>query len=415
MPLHRPINQARNDTGSTHGQAIMNTPAAWLSDEKLIDQNLKQASVQEPLVTTMMAFFAYLAPTGFPKAALFTLTNLLPTPLASLSPEKFLALFDLLDEAGLVIHSKTDVHLFAPVLNVVQATLPISRTQEAIQETGRLLLATLPTRKTPKIAHHELNRLAWHCQMLATHALRLKDTSTATLLLQWLDHAGRLLIESWPDRAINAHQSALNLSRLILGSHHPLTVIRLNNLGETWRRLKEFPQADYCLLKALCLQQQHLKNHHNLQANCLGNLGLLRMDQGQLVEAQETLTQAWSIAKTTRGLDDPLVFLCINNLAKIGTIQGDTKQVIDLIHHSLEMHNKVSPIRSHLNMAILLNNLAIVQNKANQREEARQTSEKAIAMLHRCLPNGHPQRDPLGKRHQGGSSTPPTMETKKES
>ncbi|MBF0434134.1 MAG: tetratricopeptide repeat protein [Magnetococcales bacterium] len=369
----------------------MNTSTPWPSDKEPMTQNLTQVSVLEPLVGTMMEWFAYLAPSGFPKAILFRFADRLPAPLASLSPEKFLTLFDLMDKAGLVIHAKTEVHLFAPVLKVVQETLPIPRIQHAIQNAGRVLLATLATGDTSPMGHHEINRLAWHVQMLAANALKSQDTSLATQLLQWLDRAGRLLIDPWPDRAINAHQSALNLSRQILGSHHPLTITRLNNLGETWRRLGEFSQAEQCLLSALSLQQQHLKGHRHLQANCLGNLGLLKMDQNQLADARNNLTQAWSFASVTRGLDDPLVFLCINNLAKIGTILNDNEHVIQLIHQALARHNKVSRIGSHLNIAIILNNLAIVENKAGHLEVARETSRKAAAMARHCLPNGHPQ------------------------
>ncbi|HIJ84039.1 MAG TPA: tetratricopeptide repeat protein [Magnetococcales bacterium] len=367
----------------------MHATVSLSSNPQDIARILHQATDRHPLARPLMEFFAYMAPTGLPRRVFYQWTNLLPAPLAALNRQKCNALLDSLDDCGLVMNSKEDIHLFGPVLGVVRSEIPARLAPQIIQHAGQFLLAAIPPKANPTVKPFELNRLSWHARVLAEHALQSGNTAIATNLMQWLDRSGRKLIGLWPDRAINCHQSALNLSQRILGTSHPLTIIRMNNLGETWRRLKEFHQAETCLAGALFLLRQHQKKYRQLQANCLGNLGLLYMDQGRWDQARETFSQAWSMAKTTRGLDDPLVFLCISNLANIMTSQDDPHGVVRILRDALEFHNKGQRAVPHLNCAVVLNNLALAQKKIGQTGEAMETIHQALAVAQKFLPDNH--------------------------
>ncbi|MBF0133567.1 MAG: tetratricopeptide repeat protein [Magnetococcales bacterium] len=353
-----------------------------------------------PPIRPLMEFFAYMAPTGFPKKVFFQFAHLLPTPLTAIRRSKGISLLDDLDRRGLIIHSKEDIHLFGPTLAAVRQSIAPTRAHRIIQEGGQFLLATLPNHGKPTVEPHELNRLSWHSRVLADHALKIGNKEIATKLMHWLDCAGRKLIGTWPDRAINCHQSALNLSQRILGFNHHLTIVRLNNLGETWRRIKETTQAEYCLLGALLLLTDHLGQFSHLEANILGNLGLLRSDQKQWGEAREAFNQAWSMAKESRGLNDPLIFLCANNLARIMGIQNDFQGAAQFLEQALECHYQGNHPPAHPNVAIILNNLGLVQRKMGITEEARTTLAKALTMAEKCLPPGHTLLTQLKEGHQ---------------
>ncbi|MBF0349262.1 MAG: tetratricopeptide repeat protein [Magnetococcales bacterium] len=368
--------------GITITRATTNDPIA---------RELRQATARQPWIGPLMKFFAFMAPTGFPKRVFFQFAQQLPPPLNAADPDHCNPLFNDLDDRGLVLHSKVDLHLFGPVLASVRKGIPSAQATRIIEQAGRFLLATLPLQGTPTVFPHELNRLSWHALVLAEHAMKIGNHTTATHLMQWLDRSGRKLITSWPDRAVNCHQSALHLSQRILGPQHPLTIVRLNNLGETWRRLKEPTRAQHCLLGAIALLQQHPPGYRHLEANILGNIGLLQIDQRQWEEAYTTFHRAWSMANSTRGLDDPLIFLCVNNLARILIGRNDLQAVVDLLQQALERHNQINHAVPHLNIAVILNNLAFVQKKMGCTEGANDSLQQALVTALKFLPEDHPQ------------------------
>ncbi|MBF0110909.1 MAG: tetratricopeptide repeat protein [Magnetococcales bacterium] len=351
---------------------------------------IKNAGAGHPLILPLLEWLAYMAPTGFPKQVFFQFSALLPVKLAEAGRETWIRLFDELERHRLVIHSRQDLYLFGPVLSSLRRGIRARRASSIVRQAGRLLLATFPESGKPAITRDELNRLSWHARALAEHAMNVGDRETAGQLMHWLDRSGRLLIGPWPDRAINCHQSALLLSQRLLGSDNPLTIIRLNNLGETWRRLKEPLQAERCLMRALYLLERSRQRNPRLEANILGNIGLLRIDQQRLEEAHATFGMAWSLARTTRGLDDPLVFLSVNNLARIMIRRNDLDEVIDLLQKALEQHDRVNPDTPHLNVAIILNNLARVQKKLGHAAEAENTLKLARDTARHFLPKDHP-------------------------
>lgn len=354
-----------------------------------LEERIDLMGLESYIELSLLHFFAFMAPTGLPKSYLFRSLHLLPPVLAAQNAAGLSGVLAKLAEEGFIILSSQEICLLADVQKCVLARLDETLRLAWIESASRFFLAVFPSKVEGYVTLSELNRLAWHAAVVSDHVLAQGMTEIAENMMDLLDRLGRILIGVWPDRATICHQRSLHLAEGIWGHDHPATAIRLNNLGETWRRLQEFDKAEIFLKEALRRLKKKVGRNHPYVANILGSLGRLCVDQGQADAAENYFITALRLSENSRGLDDPLIFLCVNGLAKIARHRNDLQGVVALLTRAMAMNLRAGGPADHPNVAVILNNTAITLRDLGRRDEAKKKMQQALILFQKRLPSSH--------------------------
>ncbi|MBF0455152.1 MAG: tetratricopeptide repeat protein [Magnetococcales bacterium] len=335
-----------------------------------------------------LEFFSFFAPAGLPLLCLIPCQPFFPKPLSELPRSEWLRLFEVLEAHGLIIRTTSELCLLECVQEGVRADLDGERAKQLIYSGVQFVasLTQIPAFKRMDI----VNRVSWHTVVLARWAAQTGQKKLLAPLLELLDRQGRLLIGVWPDRAIISHRQAVALCRVLQGDEHPSVAIRINNLAEAWHRLGEHERADGFFQQALALAEKALGGEHQLVANLLGNLGMLRRDQGKIEEATGFFQRALAIMEQKHGLENPLVNLCVNGLGRIIRSRDGAVEAAQFLGISLAKSNKVSREKSHPHVALIYNNLAVLQIEIGEGDLARENLLVSLEVAKQSLPETHP-------------------------
>ncbi|MBF0448713.1 MAG: tetratricopeptide repeat protein [Magnetococcales bacterium] len=356
---------------------------AWLSGQ--IESAVKEHGSVEPL----LQIFSFFAPSGLPARLLFSQQAAFPEPLSALPDSEWSRLFEVLDSFGLIIRGRSEVFLLVDVQESVRDGLD----QAACRHWTRVGIdvITFLSEKGGITRLDELNRLAWHTATLAGWALEVGLVDQLSALLKVLDREGHLLIDYWPERAVLSHRRGIQLCRVIQGEDHPGVGIRINNLGEAWHRLGDYSRADHYFQKALAHFKSKLGDGHQLVANALGNLALLRRDQKRLDEAANYFQSALSLLDKEHGLDNRVVNLCVNGLGRIIRSQQGAKPAIDFLKGVLLNALQRGNLKPHPYIAMIYNNMGILQLEIGENGPAKESVTIAMKIAAKSLPKNHPQ------------------------
>jgi tetratricopeptide (TPR) repeat protein len=357
-------------------------------NESELEDQVAKAVKEHDAVAAALNFFSFLAPSGIPLCYVTPCKSSYPEPLSSLSDSEWERLFKVLDAHGLVLLGRSELCLLPYVQDRARLRLDALTADGFIQAGVQFISSIFADKGSTRL--DEISRMAWHTAVLAGWAIEAGMKEQLEPLLDLLDWEGRVLIDAWPDRAIISHLRGIQLCKTLKGESHSGVAIRINNLGQAWHRLGEFERAETYLQRALSRLEKKFGSHHQLVANLLGNLALLRRDKRQIDEAADYFKRALALVDNDHGLENQLVNLCVNGLGRIIKNRQGAEVAAEFLAESLEKSVSASGIKYHPNIAMVFNNLGLLQLEAGHKDMARRSFGVAMNIARRSLPQNHP-------------------------
>jgi serine/threonine protein kinase len=130
---------------------------------------------------------------------------------------------------------------------------------------------------------------------------------------------------------------------------------------------------------------------HNSTAMALNDLGLVRIEQNELVEAEALLSEALAMYEQLLPPDHPRIAQALSNLAQVAASRGDRARAGELQTRVLEMRRRALP-PGHPDLAEGLNNLAHNLQLQNRPAEALPLYDEAAQILLDKFGPQHPNR-----------------------
>ncbi len=357
-------------------------------NEAELEEALAAAVKEHDAAQAALDFFAFFAPAGLPLSFLAPAPAHFPEPLSSLPADEWRRLFAVLSDHGLVFLGPAELCILPCVQQISRRKMDAAAANGWIQAAVDYLTRAISKKSASRL--DEINRMAWHTAIIADHAVESGAIQRLEPLLDLLDWQGRVLIDVWPDRAILSHWQGLTLCKTLKGADHHGVAIRMNNLGQAWQRLGELERAEEYLQKALALLEKRFGPRHQMVANLLGNFALLRRDQHRVDEAASYFQRALVIVEKDHGLENPLVNICVNGLGRIIKNRQGIETAAEFLAQALAKSADSSGVRNHPNIAMVFNNLGILQAQSGNRKMAGRSFAIAAKVAEKCLPAKHP-------------------------
>ncbi|MER6383717.1 FxSxx-COOH system tetratricopeptide repeat protein, partial [Streptomyces sp. NPDC001233] len=184
------------------------------------------------------------------------------------------------------------------------------------------------------------------------------------------------------------HQT-LDITKAALGSGHPITAIRLNNLASAYNALGRHAEALPLAQQALQVTEAALGLHHPTTAIRLNNLASMYMDVGRHAEALPLAQQALQVTEAALGPHHPTTAIRLGNLASAYNALGRHTEALPLAQQALQIAQAVlGP--DHPETATRLNNLAGTYNALGRYAQALVLQERALRIAEAVLGPDHP-------------------------
>jgi tetratricopeptide (TPR) repeat protein len=184
-------------------------------------------------------------------------------------------------------------------------------------------------------------------------------------------------------------EKGLQLTREMLGDHHPNVATSLNNLAELYRSQGRYEEAEPLYLEAMQLRRELLGDRHPDVATSLNNLAALYDSQGRYEEAEPLYLEAMQLRRELLGGRHPSVATSLNNLALLYASQGRYKEAGLLYLEAIQLRRELLGNR-HPSVAGSLFNLAVLYYKTQHYREALQSIQPAIQIYQQTLGTAHP-------------------------
>lgn len=161
-------------------------------------------------------------------------------------------------------------------------------------------------------------------------------------------------------------------------------------LGETYRLLGEYANAQPHLERARLLKQRVYGDTHQDTLLCMSNLAILYMDQGRYEEAEKLFNDTLRISKHLTGINNPQTLSIMNNLALLYWKQGRYDEAEMLYLQTLENRKQILGDK-HPDTLITMNNLALLYTKQGRYEKAEPLYLQTLEIEKRELGQEHPE------------------------
>ena len=161
-----------------------------------------------------------------------------------------------------------------------------------------------------------------------------------------------------------------------------------NNLGNALEAQGRAAEAAVVLRAAVQMRKASVGAEHPSVASALSNLGIAELAADETAAARAHFLRAIEITEASIGTEHPSLALYNNNLANVYYNWGDFPAARRYYQRTLEVLDAAfGP--DHPNIALTLGNLGLVTDDA---EDALGLHRRALAMLERTTPEGHPYR-----------------------
>lgn len=127
-------------------------------------------------------------------------------------------------------------------------------------------------------------------------------------------------LQGRPAEAVPLYDRALRIRRRHLGQDHPDVAMTLSSLGNRYRELERWDEAQECVLQTLEAYNRSLGADHALTGNTYLALGELAKERKNLEEALVHLQRALEIKRRALGEDHPALSFC---LCRLGYLEGE--------------------------------------------------------------------------------------------
>ncbi len=199
------------------------------------------------------------------------------------------------------------------------------------------LLATMGTAYSAQGAYQRALTLSRRALELRRATLGPDDLDTVASM----DEVGEAYRElARFDEAESMHREALAAKRR-LGAPPTSVALSLNNVGLTLSERGRFSEAEPMLRESLALWRQHEGPAADAVAAGLNNLGDVLRQQARLAEAVPLLQEAIEIRRQTVGNSHPSLALVVGHLGRVFSQQGELARAEPLLREALTIRQRV--------------------------------------------------------------------------
>ncbi len=189
-------------------------------------------------------------------------------------------------------------------------------------------------------------------------------------------------------RAQPLYEKSLTLREELFGSDSAQVAQSLNSLGNLYREKADYTQAEPMFLRALTIRRKLYGPDHPLIAVMINNLAGLYQSQGQTAKAADLFKQAIAIAEKRPNPENLDVAIYLNNLGVLYRTE-DPKQSRVLLERALGLREKILGTHDP-EVANSLNNIALLEWREGNFEQAEQKLLRALSILQQALGPAHP-------------------------
>lgn len=188
------------------------------------------------------------------------------------------------------------------------------------------------------------------------------------------------------------HQRALKIRQRHLPADHPGIADSIYNLGVAATGQHQYEKATQLYNQALALQRANPKPDRRAigkYLNALGNNYIVTIDAKQLPKAEQVLREALRIQKATYGEVHPEVAVTLNNLAVVLENNQRFDEAETLQRRALSISRKLLG-DNHPDVVIALSNLAFLQYTKGDPPQAAETFRESLKASRLAFGNDHP-------------------------
>src|ERR1700731_4324012 len=171
----------------------------------------------------------------------------------------------------------------------------------------------------------------------------------------------------------------------------------LNMLGVLYWFEGELSDAERTLTEAIDLQSK-FGSSSSLFMSCLGNLALVYQDQSRYELAESLLRRQFDIGVKDLGRDDPKTLLSVSNLGRLYRDEGRLTEAEYLLRIALEHRQKVlGPV--HRDLAQTIFDLSTIYSEEGKYALAESLADASLDMRRRTVGEHHDEyAESLGQR-----------------
>ncbi len=182
---------------------------------------------------------------------------------------------------------------------------------------------------------------------------------------------------------------AVEIRQQLHPQDHPDLATSLHKLARVLDSTGEFAESERLCRAALDMRRRLFGDRHIDVAKSLNNLGWLRFQQGDYQEAERIQRQVLDLRHQLLGDRDPEIATAMNNLALTLHSMNRFDEAEDLLRRSLAMDQKLRA-GPHPNIISTMNNLSGLLLVTGRLQEAEQLIRQAVEMRRALLPDRHP-------------------------
>lgn len=233
------------------------------------------------------------------------------------------------------------------------------------------------------------------------------------------------------EEAIGIYEKALGMNQKLGHGDSPLQAVILDNLGQSLLSLGKHDEALEAFRAAIAINAKHLPIEHPSSTETIGHIAALHVVRGELDLAEAYYERLLKMTQSTHGKRHPNVAKSMRDLADAYSMKGRHDEADHLMHHALqiveatfgedhanlagylEVAGRVKLVRGDpkaaagffaralqaidraspdsVTAASIADNLASAELQLRQLDEAEMHASRALAVVEKRLPHGHPQ------------------------
>eukprot|EP01122_Echinamoeba_exundans_P012774 TRINITY_DN542_c0_g1_i4.p1 TRINITY_DN542_c0_g1~~TRINITY_DN542_c0_g1_i4.p1 ORF type:complete len:1450 (+),score=311.88 TRINITY_DN542_c0_g1_i4:280-4629(+) len=192
------------------------------------------------------------------------------------------------------------------------------------------------------------------------------------------------------DDAEKIYFRTLQIREASLGSSHPDVALTLNDIAVLYSRQNRFDEAVVYYKRALEIRRAVVGEAHPDYAQALKNLATVYQDLGRYHEALPLFEKTLDVYKTALGELHPNVASACTGLAGLKQQMGRFNECIPLYEKALQIYGDLAGGAPDSDMALTLNDFAVLFFKMQNWAKAEETYLRALDMYERCFGEKHP-------------------------
>ena len=182
---------------------------------------------------------------------------------------------------------------------------------------------------------------------------------------------------------------AVEMRTRVLGAEHPDSLRSLSVLGTLYRFQGKIADAESVLTRLLDVHRRVYGDSHKETLDLTNELALLYIEQGKFAQAEPFAKAALEGGLRIEGSDSAAAASLINNLGLVYWNQGKYDKAEELYTKALDIRHRVQG-EEHPETMITLNNLAVLYSSQGKYASAGQFHTRLLEVRRRVLGPEHP-------------------------